>query len=174
MKGLVLLSIVLIVSIASIVSIAYYNTTLYEGFVEEKCMEYDDCKTCAEKPNCTWCTSSKRCLSNSEIRGTDTLCNQVNLVHTPSLCHDMSKQQRAVKDSAMTLPYQLDDMKKPPNVYMAKDMEYTNETVMAETEQLKKELANLKMSLPGLMAQTVHEQMKPMVKGITCDPAPFR
>jgi hypothetical protein len=86
----------------------------------------------------------------------------------------MSKQGRAVKDSAMTLPYQLDDKKKPPNVYMAKDMEYTNETVMAETEQLKKELANLKMSLPGLMAQTVHEQMKPMVKGITCDPRPFR
>ena len=141
--------------------------TLQEGFVEEKCMEYDDCKTCAEKSNCTWCTSSKRCLSNSEIRGTDTLCNQVNLVHMPSLCPSK-------KDRAVTLPYQMDDKKKPPNVYRAMDMEYTNETVMAETEQLKKELANLKLSLPGLMAQTVHEQMKPMVKGVMCEPRPFR
>lgn len=144
-----------------------YDTTLQEGFVEEKCMDYGDCKTCAEKSNCTWCTSSKRCLNNSEIRGTDTLCNQLNLVHTPSLCPPK-------KDSSVTLPYQIDDKKKPPNVYRAMDMEYTNETVMAETEQLKKELANLKLSLPGLMAQTVHEQMKPMVKGIMCEPKPFR
>jgi hypothetical protein len=98
------------------------------------------------------------------------MCNQVNLIHMPSLCP--SKKDRAVKDSAVTLPYQMDDKNKPPNVYTA--TEYTNETVMAETEQLKKELANLKLSLPGLMAQTVHEQMKPMVKGIMCEPAPFR
>lgn len=169
MKGLVLIacvaSIACIASIAYVLSIAYYNNTLYEGFVEAKCMDYGDCKSCAEKSDCTWCTSSKRCLTNSEIRGTDMLCNQVNLVHTPSLC--LSK-----KDHAVTLPYQIDDKKKPPNVYMT--TEYTNETVMAETEQLKKELANLKLSLPGLMAQTVHEQMKPMVKGIMCEPAPFR
>ena len=85
----------------------------------------------------------------------------------PSLC--LSKKSHNV-----TLPYQMDDKKKPPNVYMTTESEYTNETVMAETEQLKKELANLKMSLPGLMAQSVHEQMKPMVKGIMCEPAPFR
>ena len=165
MKGLVLIA--CIASIAYVLSIMHYNNTLYEGFVETKCMDYGDCKSCAEKSDCTWCTSSKRCLTNSEIRGTDTLCNQVNLVHTPSLC--LSK-----KDRAVTLPYQMDDKKKPPNVYMTTESEYTNETVMAETEQLKKELANLKMSLPGLMAQSVHEQMKPMVKGIMCEPAPFR
>lgn len=165
MKGIVL--ILCIASIAIIASIAYYNNTLYEGFVEAKCMDYGDCKTCAEKSECTWCTSSERCLNNSEIRGTDMLCNQVNLIHMPSLCPSK-------KDRAVTLPYQMDDKKKPPNVYMATESEYTNETVMAETEQLKKELANLKLSLPGLMAQTVHEQMKPMVKGVMCEPRPFR
>ena len=160
---------VLIVSIVYVVYFVYRNS-IQEGFLEAKCMDYVDCKTCAEKSDCTWCTSSKRCLTNSEIRGTDTMCNQVNLIHTAPLCP--APTNKKAQDS--TFPHMMDDKTRPPNVYTTPDSEYTNETVMAQTEQLKKELANLKLSLPGLMAQTVHEQMKPMMKGVTCDPAPFR
>lgn len=168
MKALRLLLLIIVIALG-LNLYRVYTTTVQEGFLEAKCIDYGDCKTCAEKPDCTWCTSSKRCLTNSEIRGTDTMCNQVNLVHIPSLCPVSSKK---AQDS--TFPYQIDDKNKPPNVSTTSDSEYTNETVMAQTEQLKKELANLKLSLPGLMAQTVHEQMKPMMKGISCEPAPFR
>ena len=169
MKALRLLLLIIVIALG-LNMYGVYTATVQEGFLEAKCMDYVDCKTCAEKSECTWCTSSKRCLTNSEIRGTDTMCNQVNLVHSAPLCPAPSNKK--AQDS--TFPHMMDDKTRPPNVYTTPDSEYTNETVMAQTEQLKMELANLKLSLPGLMAQTVHEQMKPMMKGITCEPAPFR
>lgn len=65
-------------------------------------------------------------------------------------------------------------MPRPPNVFLNDESEYTTETVMAQTTQLRSELKHLQDSLPSLMAQTVQEQMRPMVKGIMCEPAPFR
>ena len=150
--------VLLVVLLAFHMSVRYKNS--FEPFVDNPCQNITDCTTCAEKQECTWCTSSKQCLSREEIKG-DTLCNQVNLVHMPNLCSSDKQDKQS---------NHIDDKKKPPNVFLNDEAEYTTETVMAETTQLRKELKHLQDSLPSLMAQTA--QMRPMVKGIMC--APFR
>jgi len=158
-----LVIVLLVVLLAFHMFIQYRNSL--EPFVDNPCRDITSCTPCAEKQECTWCTSSKQCLSREEIRGTDTLCNQVNLVHTPNMCS---------KEAQVTLPYQMDNKVRPPSVFLTDHAEYSAETVMAETTQLRKELKHLQDSLPSLMSQTVQEQMKPMVKGIVCEPPPFR
>lgn len=157
--------ILLVVLLAFHMSVQYRQQSI-EKFVNP-CNSITDCTPCAEKKECTWCTSSKQCLSREEIKGTDTLCNQVNLVHTPNMCP--KEQSKHSKQSN-----QISNMPMPPNVFLNDEAEYTTETVMAQTSQLRNELKHLQDSLPSLMAQTVQEQMRPMVKGIMCEPAPFR
>jgi len=162
--------ILLVILLAFHMSVQYRQQSI-DNFVNNPCQSITDCTSCAEKQECTWCTSSRQCLSREEIRGSDTLCNQVNLVHTPNMCSSNKHVQPA---QASTFPYQINDKVRPPNVFLNDDSEYTMETVMAQTSQLRNELKNLQDSLPSMMAQTVHEQMRPMVKGIMCEPASFR
>lgn len=163
--------ILLVVLLAFHMSVQYRQQSI-EKFVNNPCRDITDCTPCAEKQECTWCTSSKQCLSREEIKGTDTLCNQVNLVHIPNMCSTHNTQSNQSKQSNHS--NQINDMPRPPNVFLNDEAEYTTETVMAQTSQLRNELKHLQDSLPSLMAQTVQEQMRPMVKGIMCEPAPFR
>lgn len=157
--------ILLVVLLAFQMSVQYRHSI--ENFLNNPCNSITDCMPCSGKQECTWCTSSRQCLSRAEIKGSDTLCNQVNLVHTPNMC----PAQNTLSIQRIT---QINDMPRPPNVFLNDESEYTTETVMAQTTQLRSELKHLQDSLPNLMMQTVQEQMRPMVKGIMCEPAPFR
>ena len=105
-----------------------------EPFVNGTCEEYDTCVSCANKSRCTWCSSSKKCLTKSEIGITDTLCNQINLIYSPSMCPVESNTTTNSSTPA------------PPMVYMNHDMAYSPETVMSNVSDLRSEVQVLKQA----------------------------
>ena len=108
-----------------------------ESFINDTCEEYDTCVSCANKSRCTWCSSSKKCLTKSEIGVTDALCNQINLIYSPAMCPVESDV--LVSTSHETTP-------PPPTVYMNHDMAYSPETVMANVSNLRDEVQVLKQA----------------------------
>ena len=48
----------------------------------------------------------------------------------------------------------------PPNVYMADNIEYSHETVMANVNDVRQEIQRYQMELPNLVAAYVHDNMR--------------
>ena len=123
-----------------VLTILFLFTRVYrynEPFVDGMCEEYDTCVSCANKSRCTWCSSSKKCLTKSEIGITDTLCNQINLIYSPSMCPvESNTSTNSSTESAIP----------PPMVYMNRDMMYSPETVMSNVSDLRSEVQVLKQA----------------------------
>ena len=129
------------------------STRQKEGFLDASCGDYTNCVSCANKSNCTWCLSSKKCLTKSEIGNTDAMCNQINLVHTASMCQadpaEPSDATVANADMQGNPLYQdqVADKMAPPMVYLNKNAMYSPETVMANMNDVRNELQILKQSM---------------------------
>jgi hypothetical protein len=54
----------------------------------------------------------------------------------------------------------------PPNLYMAGEMKVSNEDLLSNMNDVRNDITNYKFEMPGIIASTVEEQIKPMVKGI--------
>jgi glutaredoxin len=126
------------------------STQYKEHFVDAMCGDYDTCVSCTNKSNCDWCEASKKCLSTSEITKNDSLCNQMNVVYTPSMCRaepEKKSPNLTVSNSDMEenplYRNQVNDTTAPPMVYLNKDMSYSPETVMANVSNLRNEVQNL-------------------------------
>ena len=121
-----------------------------EQFVDDICADYDTCVSCANKSNCTWCTTSKKCLTKAEIGRNDSLCNQINLVYTAPMC-----RAEAPKKSPNLMVHssdiernplyhdQIADKIAPPMVCMNDEISYSPETIMANVSDLRNEVRNL-------------------------------
>ena len=165
MKRILLAILILVLFLASI--------RYREGFLEARCADYNDCVSCANKADCTWCTSSHSCLTKSQINN-DSLCNPMNLVHDVPMCTTGTDGVVNRPNNAGLLgENQIADRIKPPNVFVTEEQEYSPETVMAQTTHVRNELQAYQQALPGIMANTVKEQIGPMIRGIQCEPAPF-
>ena len=121
-----------------------------EQFIDATCGDYDTCVSCANKSNCTWCSTCKKCLTKAEIGRDDSLCNQYNLVYAPQMCRaEPSKKtpNLTVSNSDMEnnplYRNQIADKTAPPMVYFNDDMMYSPETVMANVSDLRNEVRNL-------------------------------
>jgi hypothetical protein len=126
-----------------------------EQFVDDDmCVDYDSCVSCANKSKCTWCSTSKKCLTKAEIGRNDSLCNQINLVHVPQMCHT----EPSKKSSNLTVPNsdiegnplyhnQIADKIAPPMVCLNEDMSYSPETIMADVSDLRNEVRNLALRM---------------------------
>ena len=131
-----------------------YSKKYKESFVDTPCADYSNCVSCANKADCTWCSSSKKCLTKAEIKDTDLLCNPINLVHTAPMCQkddSIDPIEPAVSnDDVESNPLyhdQIEDKTAPPMVYLAKDMIYSPETVMAHAEHVLNELQLSKQNI---------------------------
>jgi hypothetical protein len=121
-----------------------------EQFIDAVCGDYDTCVSCANKSRCTWCSTSKKCLTKAEIGRNDSLCNQFNLVYAPQMCHMEPSNKAAnltVSNSDMEnnplYRNQIADKMAPPMVYLNDEMSYSPETVMANVSDLRNEVLNL-------------------------------
>ena len=126
------------------------STQYKEHFVDATCGDYDTCVSCANKSNCDWCSTSKKCLSTSEIAKNDSLCNQINLVYTPQMCRaEPSKKTPNLTVSNLDMEgnplyrNQIEDKTAPPMVCLNEDMSYSPETIMANVSDLRNEVRNL-------------------------------
>lgn len=130
------------VLILFIVILVFIQSTQYkEQFMDVPCEDYDTCVSCANKSSCTWCSSSKKCLTKSEIGRTDALCSPINLVHTAPMCHveEQVESNRDMQGNPL-----IQDRTAPPMVYMNPNMEYSPETVMANMNNIRHELQLLR------------------------------
>jgi hypothetical protein len=167
-----------------------------EAFLENYCAEYKDCISCANASGCSWCQNDNRCLISRSLKGTDLKCNQSNTISASSQCENASKKREPVDisddETEIVFPLKMikplednasnqvlydftlykdliKDKIPPPNAFTTEELEYTPETVMANTNQLRMDVKNLYNDLPEVMATALQNQIQPMIKNILSD-----
>jgi len=129
-----------------------------EGFLDADCRQYERCGQCTNQSACRWCETTQTCQAKEDD------CEHP-ITDSPScpVVHDAGLYEGRVEDAV-----------RPPNVYQTTEVSYTPETIMAELQHLQQRQDWLEQRLPDIMAKGVVHTIGPMVRGVTCDPAPFR
>lgn len=162
-----------------ILSVLWWTHQEKEGFLTDYCVANKDCVSCADASGCSWCQNEKRCLSSRILKSTDPKCNQSNTISAAFRCADASKTAALVgpeTNASNQVLYdftlyknQIEDKIPPPNAFTTKQLQYTPETVMANTNQLRMDVKNLYRNIPEVMATALQNQIAPMMKGILSD-----
>lgn len=149
-----------------------------EAFLDVACSTNTDCSSCASTSGCSWCPNESRCLSSRILKSTDPKCNQSNTISVPFRCvpggvtpvpgPESNASNQVLFDFSL-YKNRIEDKIPPPNAFTTEEIEYTPETVMANTNQLRNDLKNLYTELPDTIAASLQEQIQPMVKGILSD-----
>ena len=128
-----------------------------------------DCKSCADQSGCSWCASANACIPTQSIKSTDPDCNLLNVISSSFLCNITDTSQLYAPKDEQLYKNQVADRVRPPNVYMAEDMEYTPETVMANLNEVRQTVDRYNIQLPDIIATSVTDSIQPMVRGIISD-----
>ena len=122
-----------------------------EGFLNEYCQTYTDCTSCAKASNqMNVINSSFRCKSESEPS------------EPPESDIQLDKQFALYKD-------RIKNKIPPPNAYTADKIKYSNEDVVSNANNVRNDIQNLNIGLPGIISSSVENNIKPMVKGILAE-----
>ena len=152
-----------------------------EGFVTDFCESNKTCTTCANASGCSWCPNENRCLSSRILKSTDPKCNQENTISASFRCEDATNTLKKdilgpETNASNQVLYdftlyknQIKDKIPPPNAFTTEQKEYSPETVLANTNQLSMQVRNLYSELPDVMATSLQNYIKPMMKGILSD-----
>ena len=142
----------------------FYTT---EGFQEEyKCSEYTDCKTCADSSGCSWCPKAKLCIFSKNILSTGE-CNQMNVLNSSSGCDvknnssSMGNKRKNKRYDLSLYENQINNKFVPPNVYTAHNVEYSNEDVISNTNNVRNEIDNLRKDMPYICSRAVYNIINP-------------
>jgi hypothetical protein len=164
MKYLLLLIILLL-------ALFYLNKNIYSGFVDQpdrKCPTFKDCATCAAMSGCAWCPKDNLCLYSKNLLSTDE-CNQMNTITSAFSCSNKSGIPPIKEFDLSLYKNQIGNKFPPPNVYMGERIDYSNEDVVSNGNQVRNDMKNIREELPGIIAIAVESSIKPMVKGILTD-----
>lgn len=145
-----------------------------EGFLNQYCETHTDCVTCANASGCAWCPKSKACLDATTLKSTDPNCNQSNTVRSAFLCSANLENKippKPVVENDILYDYSLyknriTDKIPPPNLYMNGEIKISKEDLMSNATDVRNDIQNLHKELPGIIASSVENNIKPMVKGI--------
>jgi hypothetical protein len=165
--------IILIITILLLLSSQSYK----ESFLSDYCLTYKDCNSCASASGCSWCPKAKVCLDSTTLKSTDRECNQMNTVTSAFLCkseiEDKIPPEAVVSDDILydwaLYKNKITDKIPPPNVYTTEKVGYSNEDVVSNANNVRNDIKNLNTELPGIVASSVENNIKPMVKGILAD-----
>jgi type II secretory pathway pseudopilin PulG len=191
-----IIAIIAIIAVIIILVVFRWTHEEKEAFLTNYCAAYKNCISCADASGCSWCQNENRCLITRNLKGSDLKCNQSNTISASSQCKNASKK-RVPKDSPddetetvfplkMIKPMednasnqvlydftlyknQVKDKIPPPNAFTTEELEYTPETVMANTNQLRMDIKNLYTDLPEVMTTALQNQIQPMIKNILSD-----
>ena len=131
-----------------------------EQFLQE-CQTNTDCKSCASASGCAWCPAKNKCMDSTLLKSTDIDCNQMNTIKSSFACTNYPA--RDVLKNELLYADRIEDKQRPPNVYTAPNMEYSNETVMGELSHLKGEMKEYQYALPGIVTNTMQNNMRPLI-----------
>jgi hypothetical protein len=153
------------------------NQSIREDFLNDYCTRFTDCVSCADASGCAWCPAAKRCLDSTTLKSTDKECNQMNTVRSSFLCaaslDDKIPPKQVVQDDIMAdyalYKNQITDKIPPPNLYKNGKVDISNQDVVSHANHVRNYIQNLHTELPGIIASTVENNIKPMVKGILAE-----
>jgi hypothetical protein len=57
----------------------------------------------------------------------------------------------------------------PPNLYMINELKISNEDLLSNMNDVRNDITNYRTEIPGIIASSVEQQIKPMVKGILAE-----
>jgi hypothetical protein len=151
-----------------------------EGFLDTYCTTNTNCTDCANSSGCSWCPTNNVCLSSTSLKTTDKKCNQYNVVSSAFKCKmkngggggdgDGDGDGGGVDGVDFDLyKNQIADKIPPPNVFTSSQQQYSPETVVADVNNLRMEFDNYRKEFPDIIASTVQDQIKPMVKGVLAE-----
>ena len=153
-----------------------YTKATKEGFLDDYCQRFKNCTDCSSASGCSWCPKSKVCLTSTTLKSTDKDCNQNNTITSSFLCKSADGIEpptlpEAIASNDVMYDFSLyknriTDRIPPPNLYMAGEMKVSNEDLLSNMNDVRNDIKNSRQELPGLIASTVQDQIRPMVKGI--------
>ena len=150
------------------------TTHVKEGFLNAYCETYNNCTSCSPASGCSWCPKSKVCLDSTTLKSTDKNCNQMNTISSAFRCrselidevpHDSVESNDVLYDFNL-YKNKITDKIPPPNLYMNGKIRYSNEDVVSFANNVNDSIQNYQKELPGIVASSVVNNIKPMVKGI--------
>jgi hypothetical protein len=149
------------------------SVTIREGFVNGYCENYKECKACTLASGCSWCPNSKACLASTLLKSTDTQCNPSNTFASDFRCHTQTQLSSNASNSTLhdftMFKNKIENKIPPPNTYMNGEIQYTNQDVVSNINNMRNTLDNYNKQLPSIVASSVENNIKPMVKGILSD-----
>lgn len=169
--GHILFLILFIITILFIVS-KYYRREIVEKFISY-CDNYTDCKSCANASGCSWCPKTKVCLPSTLLKSTDKDCNQNNTINSSFRCKSVIDGEELPPEVRFEDQYdfvlykdKIKDRIPPPNTYISGKVHYSTADIVSNTNNVRNDLNNLELELPGIISSAVENQIKPMVNGI--------
>jgi hypothetical protein len=155
------------------------STKHKEGFLNNYCAQNKDCTSCASASGCSWCPKSKVCLISTTLKSTDPNCNQNNTIASSFRCQwaegvEMPTLPEAIASNDIMYDFSLyknriTDKIPPPNLYMSGELKVSNEDLLSNMNDVRNDITNYKLEMPGIISSAVEGQIKPMVKGVLSD-----
>lgn len=141
----------LILFILSFLILLIHNNV--ESFVETNC-SYTDCKSCSSSSGCSWCPKKHICIMTNYLKNEDVDCNVSNTFTNSSLC---GLNPNASEPLDFNLYHDLISNKiPPPNIYTNSNMEYSPETVMAQTTHIQNDIQSQIQKLPDVIVSAIN------------------
>jgi hypothetical protein len=156
-----------------------YTQSTKEGFLADYCAKNKTCMDCSSASGCSWCPKSNVCLTSTTLKSTDKSCNQNNTIASSFRCPsaggiEVPTLPEAIASNNVMYDFALyknriTDKIPPPNLYMAGEMKVSNEDLLSNMNDVRNDIKNYKIEMPSIIASTVEQNIKPMVKGILSD-----
>jgi hypothetical protein len=153
-----------------------FTQSTKEGFLQDYCGKYKTCMDCSSASGCSWCQKAQLCLTSTTLKSTDKECNQMNTiassfrcksaggVETPTLPEEIASNN-VLYDFSL-YKNRITDKIPPPNMYMAGTVKVSNQDLLSNMNDVRNDITNYKIEMPGIISSAVENQIRPMVKGI--------
>jgi hypothetical protein len=162
-----------------LILVVLYTQNTKEGFLQNYCQRFKTCMECSSSSGCSWCPKAKVCLTSTTLKSTDPTCNQMNTIASSFLCPSAEGVEpptlpQAIASNDVMYEFSLyknriTDKIPPPNLYMAGEVKVSNQDLLSNMNDVRNDISNYKIEMPGIIASTVQDQIKPMVKGILAE-----
>lgn len=170
-------------SLVVLVLVMMLSSKQKEGFMEDYCGGFNTCMDCSSASGCSWCPKKNACLTSTTLKSTDANCNQDNTIASSFRCPsaagldygpEVTTLPEKIASNDVLYDFSLyknriTDKIPPPNLYMAGKVDVSNEDLLSNMNDVRNDITNYKIEMPGIIASAVEGQIKPMVKGILAE-----
>jgi len=156
-----------------------FTQKIKEGFQQQYCQRFKNCMDCSSASGCSWCGKGNICLTSTTLKSTDKECNQMNTISSSFRCPgadgiETPTLPEAIASNDVMYDFSLyknriTDKIPPPNLYMAGEINVSNEDLLSNMNDVRNDITNYRKEMPGIIASSVEEQIRPMVRGILSD-----